>query len=61
VVFPELSGGDRLLEVRVSRGNHTRIHMNLLAAADPLKHSLLQESQQFHLHRRRQFPDLIQK
>ena len=60
-VFPEAPFLHGLFEIAVCGRNDAGIHLDLLPAADPFDHPLLQEAKQLHLEGQRQLADLVQK
>ena len=60
-VLAEPAGADQIVQIAMSGAHHPHIDGDLLAAADALDHTLLQEAQQLTLERRRQISDLVQE
>ena len=60
-ILAETSGFDLGCQVAVGRGQHAHVDLAGLGFADPLDFLLLQDAQQFRLHRQGQLADFIEE
>src|SRR5580765_7429736 len=60
-ILAKFSFARRFLQMAVCRRNQTYIQFDWMRSANPLKFSLLQDSQELHLELRSQFANLVQK
>jgi len=60
-IFAKPSTFARVREIYVCRGNHANVEWRFMPGAEALDGSLLQHTQQLHLHVRRELADLIEK
>src|SRR6202035_2154289 len=58
-VFAKRTARDGVFEIAMSRGDDADVAADRHMITDPLEHSLLQDTQQLHLHGRAHIPDLI--
>jgi hypothetical protein len=60
-ILPELSGGDRRIEVDIGGGEDAHVDRNRVARAEADDLSLLQDAEQLDLERSRQVADLVEE
>src|SRR5205823_10327576 len=59
-IFPELTPGNRLLEIAIRRRDDTRVDVDRAVTADPRETKILQHVQELRLERQGQFRDLVE-